>query len=261
MKPNYPNPRSLMSLLALGAGLALATAEELQIPDPEQGEVRESGKFVPRIDPASSTPAPDPAARLAELGITADLETIRIGDVELNRKSLAITIPATLNMTQGITEYFLGHRGGKVHESIFVTDALPADIQIACLLAGWEPQGKPTDIEIHVTWETNGPPRQYRAEELVAIAVGHSQAQDGSRIDRGPWHFIGSRINAAGFVASREGSIIALISDPDSLIANPRPGRVDDSLHAPSTDLLPSLGHPVKVVIRRLENPQPPQNP
>ena len=231
--------------------------------DPKKGVVSESGKFEAKTAPGTSGDSgtaaeagtSDPAARLAELGITADQENVRIGSVELNRKTLTVTIPASVNMIEGATEYLLVHRNGKVHESILITDARPQDIHIACLLAGWQPGEKPTNIEIEVTWETNGPPRSHRAEELVAIAKEHPQAIDGKHIDEGPWTYIGSRTDAAGFVATREGSIIALIADPAALVGNPRPGRLDDTLHAPNRNILPSAGHPVRVILKKSAPP------
>jgi len=219
-------------------------------PTPEQGEVSESGKFEPRIAPEVHSPAPDPAARLAELGVAVDQETVRIGAVELDRRTLTVSIPATVNMREGVAEYFLVHHTGKVHESVFVTDAKPQDIHIACLLANLEPKEKPGDITLEVTWETNGPPRLHPAAELVAIAAGHPDAGEGAHLDDGPWQYTGSRIDAAGFAATREGSIIALITDPAALVGNPRPGRHDDGFHAPNRDLLPPDGHPVRILIR-----------
>ncbi|MFM7181401.1 MAG: YdjY domain-containing protein [Verrucomicrobiales bacterium] len=221
--------------------------------DPGKGSVSESGKFEPKIDADSSAPAPDPAARLAEIGITADQEKVRIGAVELDRKTQTISIPATVNMLEGAVEYFLVHENGKRHESIFATRAKPEDIHIACLLAGWKPAEKPVDIEIRVTWETNGPPRSHGAEELVAIADGDPNALDGRHIDEGPWHYTGSRVDEAGFVATREGSIIALIADPGALVGNPRPGRLNDSLHAPNRAKLPAKDHPVRILLRRMD--------
>jgi hypothetical protein len=244
----------LAAFLALGFACSVADEAPTKpaVVDPAQGEVSDSGKFQARIEPAiTAAPAPDPAARLAELGITADQEAIRIGAVELDRKSMTVTIPATVNMLDGATEYFLVHRNGKVHESIFVTEARPQDIHIACLLAGWEPKEKPAEIEIEVTWETNGPLRRHRAEELVAIAKKHPQDRDGRHLEQGSWHYTGSRTDAAGFAATREGSLIALITDPAALIGNPRPGRIDDTLHAPNRAMLPAAGHPVRVVLRK----------
>jgi hypothetical protein len=221
--------------------------------DPRKGNVIESGKFEAKADAALSAPAPDPATRLAELGITADQEKVRIGIVEFDRKTQTVSIPATVNLLEGAVEYFLVHENGKTHESIFSTRAKPDDIHIACLLAGWKPAEKPAEIDVRVTWETNGPPRSLPAAELVAIADGHPNARDGRHIEDGPWQYTGSRLDAAGFAAAREGSIIALITDPAALVANPRPGRLDDTLHAPNRAQLPPKDHPVRILLRRVE--------
>ena len=227
--------------------------------DPEKGELTESGKFVPRVEENQSAPNPGVAsefaanlsAKLAKFNIKVDQMTLRLGAVELDRKAMTVSIPATVNMLEGATEYLLVHRNGKLHESIFATDAKPEDIHLACLLAGLDPKENPPQIEIEITWETNGPPRRHRAEEVVAIAAGSPQENDGSHLDKGSWNYIGSRVDAAGFAATREGSIIALITDPAALVANPRPSRLDDTLHTPNKNLLPSVGHPVKITIRR----------
>ena len=42
-------------------------------------------------------------------------------------------------------------------------------------------------------------------------------------------------------MASREGSIIAIIPDQSALVNNPRPGRMDDKGHSPNQGLLPGL--------------------
>ena len=254
-------PFRVLSISTLGILplLAQEPPPNPEVPKPEQGQITESGKFEPAAKPGEADPAPDPAAlitaklaQLAEIGITADVDKIRIGGVDLDRKALTVTIQASVNMLEGATEYLLVHRNGKVHESIFTTDAKPQDIHIACLLAGMDPKQKPADIAMEVTWETNGPPRRHQAEELVAIATGSPQETSGGHLDKGPWHYTGSRMDAAGFAATREGSIIALITDPAALVANPRPSRTDDSLHTPNKTLLPPVGHPVQITIRRL---------
>ncbi len=232
--------------------------------DPKHGTVSESGVFMPRSATGEPAALPAPAERLAELGLSVDAKVLKIGRAELDRETMTVTIPAVVNMVEGVVEYLLVHRNGKVHEAVFATDAQPQDIHIACLLAGWDPQEKPTAIGIEVIWETNGPPRRYPAEELIAIAEGHPQARSGRHIEPGPWHYTGSRIDAAGFVASREGSIIAMITDPTALVGNPRPGRHDDSLHVPNRERLPAVGHPVSIILRKqapAQTPDPEPDP
>jgi arylsulfatase A len=240
------------SFLTMDGGIAWAETSRTPQPtvDPTRGELSESGRFIRRGDGTAAW-VPDPATRLSAPGIATDQQVIRIGGVELDRKALTVTIPATVNQLEGAVEYFLVHQDGKVHETVFSTKVKPQDIHLACLLAGWQPKERSAELDIHVTWETNGPPCSHRAEELVAIARDHPQERDGSHLGHGPWDYLGSQMDAAGFAAAREGSIIALISDPTALVGNPRPGRLDDALHAPNRDLLPAIGHPVRIILSK----------
>jgi hypothetical protein len=172
--------------------------------------------------------------------------------VELDRMARTVTIPAKVHVVEGLIEYLLVHATGKVHETLFSTEASPQDIHIACLLAGWaEPKGKtPASIRIEVSWDTNGPVRIESAETLVAFAKGHPRANTVGHLEAGPWTYAGSMVDSAGFAASREGSIISLINDPAALVTNPRPGREDDTLHVPNGKLLPAAGTAVRITIR-----------
>ena len=105
-------------------------------------------------------------------------------------------------------------------------------------------------MKIEVSWETNGPAKRLPLEDLIAFAKDHPQGGQGGSLAPGPWTYSGSKIDAAGFVASREGSIISLIHDDTALVNNPRPGREDDTLHIPGRRLLPPLGTPVHLTLR-----------
>jgi len=226
----------------------------------DKGSLSGSGKFLPKE--ASSVPAPDPAARLAELGVQVRGEKLTIGLVELDRAKHTVSFPAKVQMSSGVIEYFLVHAKGKVHETLFVTDAQPQDIHVACLLAGFggNKDHPPVPVAIEASWETNGPPRHVPAENLVAIAKDHPQGTSGGHLEPGPWNYTGSTMDAAGFAATREGSIVSLISDPAALVSNPRPGRVDDTMHVPNAGLLPSAGVPVRIMLQ-LSTPPLTENP
>jgi hypothetical protein len=68
---------------------------------------------------------------------------------------------------------------------------------------------------------------------------------------RGDWIFNGSEVVQGVFRAAREGSIIAIIDDPDALINNPRPGRDDDELWRVNDRVVPPVGTAVRLTIRR----------
>lgn len=229
----------------------------------DKGSLSPEGKFQPQPANSNVEKAPDPEARLKELGIRIEGEVLKIGTVEVDRRSQSVSFPAKLQMADGTIEYFLVHSKGKTHESLFVTDVPPQDIHIACLLAGLSGNSpdKPGRIQVEVAWETNGPPRKEPAEKLVAIAKDHPQGESGGVLSPGPWDYVGSTVDAAGFAATREGSIISLITDGSALVCNPRPGRVDDTLHVPNTKSLPAAGYPVRIVFRKTHPQTQPKNP
>ena len=223
----------------------------------DKGALSSSGKFEPKKVPGPPQDAPDPMERLASAGIQLDGEMVKIGLVELDRKTRSVSFPARIQMTEGVIEYAVVHAQGKVHESLFVTDASPQDIHMACLLAGWtDKRGKePPGIIIKATWPSNGPPRCETLENLVGLRNGDPQGKPSGPLAAGPWDYIGSFVDAAGFAATREGSIIAVISDPAALAGNPRKDREDDTLHVPNTALLPRQGLPVRIILSPAPSP------
>ena len=226
-------------------------------PDASQGIVEGSGKFVPTRQPAGISKTPgtpdewrDAASQLIE---RTGGHSFRIGIVQCDTKTRALTIPAQVNAREGLIEYALVTRQGKVHESLLSTEAQPLHIQMAALLLGMSPQPgnrQPCEVIIEVEWATNGPVRKMPLEDLVALAKDTPQNASGDTMTRGPWKFTGSQIDPHGFVAAREGSVISLIEDPAAMIINPRPGREDDSLHIPNAKTMPVSGMPVTVRIR-----------
>jgi hypothetical protein len=257
---------TLRSGIFLLEGTALSAGEEIpsagnnaprnMTPNPSQGSVDDFGKFVPATTPAGNSKTPttpeewkNSASKLIE---KTGEHTFRIGIVQCDRAARTLTIPAQVNAREGLIEYALVTRQGKIHESLLSTDAEPLHVQMAALLLGVSPQpGKQTcEVMIEVEWATNGPARKVALEELIRLAKGSPQDAPGATMTRGPWKFTGSQIDSHGFVATREGSVIALIEDPASLIENPRPGREDDSLHLPNAAAMPGTGMPVSVRIR-----------
>lgn len=223
---------------------------------PDQGKVETSGKFIPADKPAVAEP--DPAKRLAELGVELKDGKMMIGLVAIDSANRTATFPAKINAKDGVIEYAVVHATGKRHESLLVTDALPRDIHLACLLLGGEADGKPpAEVKVEVQWETNGPSRKLPLEDLIAFSHEHPEAKSGASLAPGVWTYSGSQVDAAGFVASREGSIISLISDAAALVNNPRPGREDDTLHIPNEKLLPPLQTPVRVVLKFVSPEKP----
>jgi hypothetical protein len=234
-------------------------AEPSAIP-PDRGTVEASGKFVPAQPPGAGTAlasAEDLGEQAKKLVEKTGENSFRIGKIQCNRETRAISFPAKVNARDGLIEYALVTTKGKVHEALLATEVSPLHLQTAALLLGWAPRpeagAKPVPVSIVVEWATNGPAKQVPLEDLVALAHETPAGKTGATLARGPWIYQGSVIDAGGFAAERDGSIIALISDPASLAANPRPSREDDTLHVANTTALPPATAPVTITIR----PQP----
>jgi hypothetical protein len=197
-----------------------------------------------------------------------------IGLVHLDAKKRQIDFPATVNMREGAIEYFVVHKYGKVHESIFKTEAEPLHIHLAALLlyapgpvnpneaasknqnssnSNSGPILKPNtnivekgaSIEVTVRF-FEGEPRIVRAEALILDSAKSRTMREG------PWMYNGSRVVEGTFVAQRDGSIVSVIADPDSLADNPGPRRDDDDNWQALTANLPPLGTKATIQMRLL---------
>lgn len=226
----------------------------------------------PKMPDASATPATISRVDAEEqLRRGLNLEKIapgklRAGLVEIDQLTRSIRFPATTQMTRGTIEYAVVARTGKVHESLFSTDASPRDIHMAMLLLGTRPSPcvlapdrtlkipEEAAVRISVEWNMNGSLRKEALPALLAAPPERSATNPAA-----PWLYNGSRFNQAGFAAITEGSIISLIADDMALVNNPMADRSDDEVHQPRESSLPAAGTPVTVVIARVSDlPSPP---
>jgi hypothetical protein len=185
--------------------------------------------------PEAKPPAP-PAIREVSPGV------FQVGGVKLEKEARRVSFPAKLNMTNGPLEYLLVTTAGKTHESVLTTEIEAQHLQVAMLLLGAKglaaaaltnaPSGGPITqgaqrnpplpgdpVVIEVTWTQGGKPQQRRLEELVF----NKRAKE--PMTKGAFTFTGSRFWQGKFIAQTEGSLIALVTDPDAVFNNPRPNR------------------------------------
>jgi hypothetical protein len=186
-----------------------------------------------------------------------DTGVFEIGNVRLDKNQRTIRFPAVVNMDQGAVEYLLVNESGKVHESVFRTQAEPYHIHLAILLVGAKESisraaGTATNapplagdkVSISASWKTSGGESHCRGEDLVF------NTQTKSPMSRGNWVYNGSRIVEGTFLAQRDGSVISIISDPDALVNNPRPGRENDEIWQVNTNAVPPVGTAVQITIK-----------
>ena len=183
----------------------------------------------------------------------------QLGSVVLDQKARTITIPATVNMVDGMIEYALVSHDGKVHESLFATTATPRQVHVAALLLGMEPQRAEVSktgglqvpekcrINVEVSWAKHGPPARYRLDELV---LENSEQGMPRQLAGSEWFYSSSQFRLGRFVAQQEGGFVALISDQSALVNNPRSNRMRDDVFSPNGRLLPAKGTQVKIVFK-----------
>ena len=147
-------------------------------------------------------------------------------------------------------EYLVVCHNGKIHESVFITEAEPYHIHLAMLFLGAKiappapPEQRVTEkempgelITIWVTWQAQeAEARRARGESLILHAATRQPMSEG------PWTYNGSWVFEGTFLAQRERSIVAIFTDYDALANNPRPGRDNDELWLANKDKIPSPG-------------------
>lgn len=238
----FLRPRALPCFLLLGCMM-------------EPRPVRAEGAYhrTPLDQPGSTNLPPSltnsPIKKVSE-------DVYELGLVRLDKAARNISFPASVNMVEGLVEYALVHTTGKVHESVLKTDADPIHIHLARLLlaTGERAPSRPEvpgpvelqgpRIAISASWKFGGKEQRVPIENLVSNSLTKA------KMAPGPWIYSGSRNVDGTFIAQRDGSIVAIIADPDALVNNPRPGRDDDDIWRANQEVIPPTGTRVEVTIQ-----------
>jgi hypothetical protein len=188
------------------------------------------------------THAAEPANRDPSLVRQIDANSFQIGAVRLEVKERRLTIPATVNMLEGLIEYVVVSANGKLHESIFKTTAEPVHIQTAALLLLKAPIDSNSPPQLRISIELPAG-KTVPAEDLI------TNIKPDVKFRPGFWRYTGSRVVENTFIAQRDGSIVAIMADPDSIIESGRIPADDDDNWRPRKSELPPIGAPVKVIL------------
>jgi hypothetical protein len=221
------------------------------------------GPILFRLVLAGNSAGEDPLVT-NQLLKAAGREAFALGQVQLDKANRSVTFPITLNRLEGPMEYLLVTSHGKIHESIFRTEAKPEEIHIAMLLLGATETGtnstvtpsqgpvsnpskqilKGDPLAVTVKWKANGKDMEHPAEGMIL------NSKTGSTLKPGNWVYNGSVIWQGKFIASLEGSIVALITDQTALINNIAEGHDNDQIWTVSTNALPPAGVELQMSFR-----------
>lgn len=248
-------PRLLVLIFSVTTCL-LCKRIEAQTTAPQVGAQLQE-KAPPQKREARSTQAPQ-IERL-------EGDRLKVGAVIIDRKTRRVEVPAEVNMTQGILEYYGVIENGKLHESVLKINATPSHIHLALILAGYEPTqyGKPdqegnwtinkagTLLRLYMKWR----PSELAREQWVPASAWLFDRS----LQRPPpsmtYIFSGSLINEQGYAADLDKSVIGLISDPTvvlSLAGNNEgnPYRGVQQGYEIYSSMIPSKGTSVTLVIQ-----------
>ena len=218
-------PALIKLLFTICVGATLLNAEE---PDPKR--VAPSGKYTignkPAIDAKELTVEPLGDGKF------------RLGQITIDASKRQLIFPVTLAEIQNQLEYALVHSAGKAHESLLTTDVHPNHLHIAALLLFAKPG---TQLEAEVHWRINGPPQSAKLADLLQISDPHSK----------PITRTYPALTLAKLAAATELSLLSLINDPASLIAQKLPDNDhrDDIYRFKPNPKLPGKGLPLTLVL------------
>ena len=161
-------------------------------------------------------------------------------------------------LTNGILEFLAVEAGGRDYESLVTLTCRPSALKFALLLVGL-PEGETNvaPLRLDVEWETRGKTNRLPVEALLLdrrtgqAPVGLPFVFTGS--------FFGSDLSGSNqiFEADLEQAHIALWWQPAALInvraATGNPYRSDDQGFEVNSRLVPPVGTPVQLLIRRRE--------
>jgi hypothetical protein len=203
----------------------------------------------------------------------------QVGNVKIDKNANTVSVPAKVNMIDGLVEYLCVTSKGSTHESVLVSDAGPQNVHVAMLLLGAKgaapKEGKQTPGQIDATFlatlpklvgdrvmlsvhwkDAGGKEQTIPVEQWVMKREPQKNAPPKeSTMEAGPWLYNGSFLNEGRFVAESQGVYAAVNTFPSALINNPRPGAENDSMWFANKSVMPPVGTPVDLVIK-LENEQ-----
>ena len=231
----------------------------------------------PAVEPAT-LPAPDQKMEPVKPAVEKiDATHYRIGEVTFDQATREIRIPAEVNMTEGLLEFLLVHKNGKVHESLFRTGISATQLNVAFTLLRYKPSRElyfaydehgqnigpanmvPDDVKaasrvnIRVEWNDNGQMKSCPVNEWISDSATEKP------MPSGPWVYGGSEIENGSFAPESTGDIIAIFLTNSAMILYPGSDNQNDEVWLPFPKRVPPVD--TKVTLIFSPNPQTPTAP
>ena len=259
-------PRSWLFALALSSALACRASSA------SSGDARPV-EHAPAADAAleprtPATPAADPGQPGEQQPSAGEAlqQLLASMGVRYLPAEQRLEVPGWVNMQSGLVEVFACAPEGKTHESVIVLDCVPSGLHAGLLALGLEP-GAPVEsstaaeyrspsgdrVEIQVRWVgADGATNTARAEDWI---WDKKRAQ---AMEHAAWIFTGSFLqptpgtpDAATYAANYVKSLVTTYHDSTSVLENPWPEGVDDTVYYSNEKAVPPVGTPVTAIFCR----------
>lgn len=196
----------------------------------------------------------------------------QLGKITFDNKLRTIEFDGTLEQNEILVEYLLVNPHGKIHESVFTSDILPFNLNLAMKLLGFKeskqllpildknhvPTGKfhqatpeqkrHSRFTISVSWDVDGKKVTHDAHTLIG------KVNTSKTLSPAPWIYSGSYVLAGQFKADLSGDIFAIFTDSGSIANYSGEGRDDDTLWVANKKILPPYGTPVHITLKQINS-------
>lgn len=229
----------------------------------------------PPVEP-STLPAPDQKVEPVKPAVEKlDATHYRIGEVTFDQTTREIRIPAEVNMTEGLLEFLLVHKDGKVHESLFRTNINATHLNVAFTLLRYKasrelytvyndkgqnigPVNQVPDevkaaarVNIKVEWNDDGQTKSCPVNEWISDSVTEKP------MPSGPWVYGGSEIEEGRFAPESTGDIVAIFLTNSAMILYPGNDNQNDEVWLPFPKRVP----PIDTKVTLIFSPNTPNKP
>lgn len=241
------------------------------------------------IDPGPTPGNPPQIVRLSDT-------QVKIGKILLDQEKGELRFRGGVNMTEGLIEYCLATtKSNKVHETLFLTDISPLNLNVAMKLLGikeskelfeiideetWTPTGKFPEVspevhtaslvDLYVEWGPEDDRKRKPINELIhhiewpeeAVTPKPNEKVEAAEatltvMEKGPWLSTGSYLHEGRFKAEVGGIIFAIFTNQQAIVNFPGEDRQLGDVWIPNQETVPDVGTVVTLIVK----PHSPKTP